>query len=1790
MPKNTIISPVSIDLGAKNTGVYFAHYEEGASIEDVGKTGEGKVYQLDEDKYTLLMEKRTAARHQRRGYDRRQMVKRLFKLIWENHFGLDWDKDIQQTISFLLNRRGFTFLTEEYDAEVLSRFPEKAYKCLPDKLKIKSNDNGEYDFASALTEWANKDKEEIKRMFDAIYEEPKRIRKELFVIKETKKLKKYCVEPWSKFVGKKINLDFPKWLLKEWGQPVQNLLPTPSGDKVNLDNYLSKNKTAEVQKILDSCQNLQCAKGGEASNGAEVQKILDSCQDCQKSLVSMLAGKSAGQAALAGSENSQKSLVSMLAGEATGQKILDNLPKDCALKVKEKELNDDIWNFRKSFSIEKTQLDADPPDAGSEKKWQKNHLHHLAFALQKILDELESGGRHRSKYYVEIKDVLQNERTKGRKKDGTPTGDDYIDRFCKKLHNGEYPDLTIDSLSKLIGHLSNLELKPLRKYFNDKNHQKSDDWKEARLSQIFDHWILHAWRVSEKDKNKKSKGHAQNYEDLKECWKKFVSDKECHIKTKDKKIPIAVIKFWLDKNPESTIPPYQDNNNRRPPRCQTLILNPTYLDNHYSEWQKWLRELKSKVHLEDFEKELKNLESGKGLPYFSNEKTGELKRDSGRRSLKELDGRILQFIFDRVKDPLKLNEIYSYAKKCRQSQSSIEEKEKAKNRLKEAISKLPDDLKTSTNYQNGAIFAKGSFLHLVCKYYKQRQRAKAGRMFIHPEYRYINGRGYENTGRFDDKDHLLTYCNHKPRQKHYQMLGDLANLLQIAPKQLEKFVQQRDGKTVDEKLFNWLKGIDTLKTNCDQAAKEQKNRRGRLKLDIQTLFGLIYHQRKSDSPSEKEIKEIVNKSKVDKAFKLYKFCKRAKKLCQEVTEPLYDNDKHWDINPATAVYLLAQINNLAFKERSGNAKTCAVCSVDNAQRMQRITSKNIAESHAKAQRLPAIPTRLIDGAVMRMARIVGGAIAKDKWEKIEKNLKADRKVRVPIITESNRFEFEPSLKEIKGKKPKGTEKKGQNNLADSKDKRIREASLGICPYTDKPLGKDGDWDHIIPRSSEWGTLNDEANLIWASDEGNEKVKKHDIFSLANLKPEYKQKQFETSKDDSEIEQWIIKEIDDEKGENFKFGKYHSFINLTPKQQKAFRHALFLVGHDLREKVISAIDNRNRTLVNGTQRHFAEVLANNLYKRAKKIDKQHLLSFDYLGVEAQSNTRGDGIHDLRKKYEKIGHEILKYTKQEGKTQLHYSHLIDAQLAFAIMADSHRNDGGLKLKINDSYNLWPVDKDTGEISQKTTIFDSIQIKPEKMNREELKRKKAKEGFFEHRTLFDSNPRAWHFLKLIEIDSGDKKHYWKGFLELKTLKSCLEHDIEEPGNENKKHYLYGSKLSPEEEGSLVSLYSPNEGKYQFGYQNEKQQWPKIIIENQKLGNKYFTIRLYEIDKTKVAQFLLEHFNTKNTPNNWKDKDRDTYKKLQKLWYFTKRKNLIKEGKPDFNYKEENLKTIFPNPSLSRAWKKLNKEWDRTGSDCSDFLEKHFLANKHLPHQTHQRVRKEFSLPIRSEGQSFMLIARRTWNNKFIYQCQSEKSGNAGTGLYKIRNKQGKLCPSLTPYFRSRNIVLLKELDKIKTVLLEQGAFIDEDKWYPLKVPCNKFKNVESIENKYMSKDDSKWRITFKKPPSMEDLFYLMYDGCHIDGLKVGKKDEKDKIKEDRKKYFQNKSGFMHIKESEEKLKKCQETINKKYKKNKQYKKTTEDKGQLHFITCWLNCLKGLNGRTLTYKRSVPLKIESA
>ncbi len=1550
MPNRLVISPISIDLGSKNSGVYFAHYQAGSFLGEIEK--EGKVYQLEKDNFTLMMVDRTARRHQRRGYKRRRLVKRLFRLIWCQEFGLEWDDKTQQAIGFLFNRRGFSFLTEEYDTEALKCFPKDAFNELPKKIQKEIVEIGDTcNLDEKMSEWKQLGQPEITKIFATVDEESKVINRKLLMIGRTNLLKECCKK---RIDGKQIE----------------------------------KNKRNQKQYSLS-------------------QWIFDEWDDM--GIVGLHSIREKGNSVdLAEKLNQQNSSVA--------SEILHSIPND--LDKEKAELNASPWNFNsKKFNLEKSSFERKIVSGNSariknknlqaKKKWIRTHLHHFTFALHTVVQELSTGARHRSKYFQEINDVLEC----------VSHEHGCLNTFCNKLQTGETrirngTSLTPESLANLIGNMSNLELKPLRKYFNDKRHKQGDFWDRNRLKKLFGNWILREWRVNpEKDLNKAQDAEF-DYQTLRSNWKVHQG---------------SVVDFWLEQSPSFTIPPYQDNNNRRPPKCQSLILNTKFLDNNYRNWRTWLKELlflpEVNEYLGNYKKEMEELKSGKGTAYFRGELTNKPQLDSGRRTAKDLDARILQFLLDRVKDEdvLKLNEIYSHTKKFRQEQTSPEDRGKARDKLEKAInsSGLSADLKTPRNYKYRAVFAEGSFMHLVCNYYKNRQKARKGRIFIHPEYRFVKGRGFENTGRFDDRDHLLTYCNHKPRQKRYQLISDIAGLLQLPSQQLK----ERTNSNNDEDLTEWLKNnFKGLKTNCADAAKAQKKFRGHLKEKIREVW--------DGSNSQ------------DKLFRLAKKCVA---LCEVIGSRLFDDEaqrQKWiqtlEDRPANAVFLLAQINNIAFKERRGNARTCSVCSLDNSQRMQ--TFKN----NVKAQRLPSIPTRLIDGAVMRLARILGGAIAKDKWARIEKDLLLGTEVRIPIITESNRFQFEPNLLELKrpyldAKEYNKRKRELDSSLDSSNLKKIQSSkksrikgSAQLSPYSGVELGNTGDIDHIIPRAHpKWGTLNDEANLIFTNEQDNRVVKGNSEFSLSDLHPSYKNHVFGTA-DDSQIEKIIKEEIGNGQGGQFNFGRYFNFIELTERQQKAFRHALFLIGDPLRKLVINTINHRTRTLVNGTQRYFAEVLANTLYKKAKRINKHHLLSFDYFGVEAQDNSRGDGIHNLR--HDLVTHyreDLDSYSKSDSSPQKPYSHLLDAQVAFCMIADAHRGSGGLRLELGNT-GIWSrVDQMTREVETKKSrvhddsLFKAIQVNPRNFRKISLERRKPNHQYFKHRSIHRDGMYAEHYLpilihrKLFEVRIGFD---WKNSFQLKNTR------------QSRKKLYFALKFNPKTK--LLAL-------------NEDDSFERLEFQLAQIGFNskmdYFCISL---NTQMIHSHYIEHY---NSSEGYQDYSPEMNFLRNTLSYRTERKRITKlndakiilGNEKNFKLPKDQSYLILP---VRNEWAKLIDAWENSPeSENGEFLSKFFSPKHQHPHK---KFRQDYSLPIKSSG-GHRLLKRKSWNNRPIFQIvnDSDSRTTGAKAFIPVCNSEGEIGKLLSESAKSRNTFFLKK-EKYYFELSDTVKLIDTDKWHQVEL----------------------------------------------------------------------------------------------------------------------------------------------
>ena len=1527
------VMPIAIDLGAKNTGVYTALYPHGSQLNNI-KDKSGKVYQLDKNQYTILKEERTAKRHQRRGFNRAQLVKRLMKLIWVHSWHLEWSDDIQQAISFLLNRRGFSFLEEQYNPDYLNMLPQEAKIILRPIFNV-DQDNLNSFILSLI--------QEDTEGFNQIYKQ-----------------------------------------IKEKVDTIQQILAIDNAIGIRLENKVLNVKFDKKLNILEKISYQQ----GKRLFPMIVDEIeLNKFNELE--LIKYF--NTLDQGALS--------------------KIRNNL------SIQTLDASESNWNF----NIDTFDVNHDKNITKLEQGHCRTHLHHLAFSLNNIHNELLTGSRHRNQYFIEIKRVLE----KNDHKEG------YLNRFVQDLNNHKYMNVNANMLLNLIGNLSNMELKPLRKYFNDVKHAINDYWDENRFAEIYCRWILGEWRVGAKDKDKQPQA--------KYCYKTLCNNLKLKVGTTQdiiqKTSKGSIITFLINLHPAHTVPPYQDNNNRNTPKCQSLILNPKFLDKAYPDWLVYLYELKTipdvKEYLGDYKEQLAELLTSKGKKYFVKSKPCN-RNNNGLHDDKDLAARELQFIFDRVKanDLLLLNQIYSIAKKIKQM------KNKSSDQLIEELnallieSKLINSLKS---VHDKGVFPKLSFLHLVCKYYKQRQRARDGRLFIMPEYIYNKAENtYHNTARFNDTNLLLTYCNHKPRQKKYQILNDLAGILQTPPHIIIKTVGSKD----DQAIFEWIRSFK-IQSYCKNASELQQRQKGNLKTVI------------AESKEIKKLQENIDKAanKIGEALGL-----------QEIQVAKFNS-----------IFSFVQLENVIFRDRNGYGSTCVVCSCDNINRTI------ISHSMAKAQRLPAIVTRVIDGGFKTMANILARTITDDNWIYIETVLTKDEHLHIPIITESNTFLFEPSLAELKGNK---LNKKRENRLKDlnpevpytDKEERIYQDSKGISAYSGEQLSTSKvncENDHIIPRSSkQFGILNDESNLICVNKTDNQ-YRGNAIYTLSNLADNYKIKQFGFSNNDK-IEEWIADKIWDSSRKTFSFGKYLSFANLANQDQRtAFRHALFLPDdHEIKKEVIKAIQNRNRAFVNGTQRYFAEVLANKIYLKAIKHKlPTNKLSFDYFGIRAED------IYELRKKYENYNYlSTNDYKKEKNISQKSYSHLLDATLAFCIAVDAHKNEGSLGVYIDDSFQLKPIDKTTGEVYN--DILNNVRILENQMDVVKLTRRATENNFVDHRPMTRDTIYAERYLSILihkESDMIRQGFTWDNSIEIKI---------------NKKNTLQNILDSIIFVLQFVKYKLPTE---QITYKTLSQLRDFLSRNNFPCNDKYFYIHL---ETNLVHAYFIKHYNTTHNV----DKNDQLISFLINLTYKTERKAInTKQDVDDIRNNKKNFiiqgKIDFPG---EQEWDKLSKAWDKNHDlDDLNFLQKYFCIKNNLTH--HYKVRNKFSLPVITLEGKF-IICRKSWTDKPIYQLLNDSDSRIqGVKPFKpaLIIENNKRVKVLSNNFKSKNIYFLStDKDKIfDSVDNKKIISLISQKWIQINIPEDLSDyNIKSIFYKVLDITNVEIKLTLQQEIGPDQLDTLL------------------------------------------------------------------------------------------------------
>ncbi len=179
----------------------------------------------------------------------------------------------------------------------------------------------------------------------------------------------------------------------------------------------------------------------------------------------------------------------------------------------------------------------------------------MQVAIEGILTSIETGARHRKEYLHNIKaEICKDSRLKS----------------LAEAIGGQ------EQLYAVIGHVSNLPLRVLRWYFDDER-MKQGDFLDHRLFKCLKRWI-ERWRVYTDDERERRKRLLSFFESWeKQGW------------LRQEKPLSELIVEWISKlDPVETIPPYEDMNNRRPPKDRTVWLDPRAMTREFGqEWTLW---------------------------------------------------------------------------------------------------------------------------------------------------------------------------------------------------------------------------------------------------------------------------------------------------------------------------------------------------------------------------------------------------------------------------------------------------------------------------------------------------------------------------------------------------------------------------------------------------------------------------------------------------------------------------------------------------------------------------------------------------------------------------------------------------------------------------------------------------------------------------------------------------------------------------------------------------------------------------------------------------------------------------------------------------------------------------------------------------------------------------------------------------------------------------------------------------------------------------------------------------
>ncbi|MDI9347686.1 MAG: HNH endonuclease domain-containing protein [Methylacidiphilales bacterium] len=1571
MNNNQVLSPIAIDLGAKNTGVYFAHYPDLDNLnkEDLKKFSSIRTFIMDKKTFSLLMKDRTARRHQKRANIRSKLAKRFFILIARQEYPELFEDDnkinenIKIAISYFLNRRGFSFASaleklDDEDNKLLGKLPSHFVEKMLSALEKNEYSNGK----------------EIARLIRAIVSDlnEKDLNLLEFVKYRTNSPNEYS--ELQKLLRVPID-EFKKELRKE----IAGL------DKINEDKKRKKLIADKKKKITE-----------EFTTRFGILRFNDS------------------EPKLPNDENG-----------------------DPDYSISEESIPDDINNTNERLN--------------HYYKW-------VLYYLFEIINE--TGNYHRKDYFENC-----------RKDYESANNDTSIGKCIRQLREKIGDNRKIE-FQNLLFNISNFQLRLFRKFFNNKEHQTGDKWEPERLDKIFIRYIR-SWHVdAQKDGADKLK-----------IRKDILSNFHSLILTHGSR----TITFLKNTTPTDTIPPYEDQNNRNIPNCQSLLINLDYFSNkkqfkYFNEWYEILTTKKFAANLDSKMDLSLSVEINNTLSSYDNY----LKRTQSKthsintylnKIIKDTKSRKLAFVLDSIRTL-------------------------HKGKKKDAVEYLLSHIEQNSN--NNEI--KIGFSDFIYQYYWAIDNSKNTKV---NQLKYTVNKN-ENPDpniqknfpkyikNYFKQNSILLECEGKTPSKNNTFIESICNILLILKSDIKEDLINDKNKIneLQNKLIDGLKSKkisrSSVYSHLEKCAKAQK--------DYKNILN-------------EKLKEIKNKEDtIDKEDKPLKNISDNIEIATDeiinVANTTFQINKHLiDRTKINNIYTHAQLFSF-LDDRKGYSTICRYCVEDNLIRLTKINNTEKRITH----RLSASSVRIIDGVVEKYLGHLARIIANSKWQQIKSyNLEKGATVNIPVFIEENKFDFEVNLSIYKGKNSKKVKKSKIYSLED----RIKDTNIDICPYTGKKINNMGELDHILPRSYTTKyfkqVFNSDANLIYVSQEGN-RDKEDRLYKLSNLNTNYLKVVFPDCKDTDEISNKIIANIP-------KILKdYSNFANLNSTDQHILRHSLFLPeNHPMRKRVIEEVlMTHNKTKVNGTQGYFCKLLRDELIQRN---NGEFNLDFYFQRIPALE------VSYYRK--------TLSKEEQKQEKQPPYSHCIDAMLIFTTgmlnIFDSYSDSNKIEnlVPIQQSWKLANVllslltsksNKNIQDTKQLLhSIYSLIKVNESDHSVIPIERSTRDTINVSHRKLYEDN---FYALRIYPLWLGCKKQ--KKESEIILSYGFNEKTISDLSVKNKKlilKYLY--LLSEDSVTKLRNCGISDE------LMSKKLSDIELIAVENKLQNYFSTSnqKLFwlNIDRAKFLEFYKDNNIYLNKESD-KDEDVVYYKVVSnELTYKTTREslyNIFYDEKGNFNKKKlskEHIKESTNDPNVEKI---LLKIYDNLIKSANPDLFADDLKGKNRDIEilkeifqkprielNHRSYKQKLSIPINSKDGAYITY-RKGWDNSKVIQI-SKKSNNVPQKKYYIDTS--KLKEQTNDIYNTKNNKSIDVNDIISkhAIEIKKGTEINIKK---LLIDFSKYSNfLKTLDNIIIIQITNRLdlELLFKQNVKIDDILkksiHTLFDIRNI-AEEIKKNDDKD------------------------------------------------------------------------------------